>query len=253
MKTESLDDLYSNSFYDGQIEGSGRSADIILGLLFESYRPESMLDIGCGTGAWLKAAEKLGVRDLSGIDGVWAEKYLKPSESINFMAQDLETHVEIGRKYDLCMSVEVAEHLSESRALNFIQALCGASDVVLFGAAIKFQGGKNHINEQWQSYWVKLFEENSFKCLDLIRPCIWNNDDVECWYKQNIFLFVKEPVVTAKFRLLENSCEPLYDIVHPTVLQVKTERFRSFYDEPNLRSILRSIRQYIRKRFNKSE
>jgi hypothetical protein len=32
-------------------------------------------------------------------------------------------------------------------------------EVVLFSAAIPFQGGVGHINEQWPDYWVKYFSK----------------------------------------------------------------------------------------------
>src|SRR5947209_2337900 len=40
-----------------------------LQILFAKKRPNSMLDVGCGTGTWTRAAFELGVLDVLGIDG----------------------------------------------------------------------------------------------------------------------------------------------------------------------------------------
>lgn len=56
------------------------------------------------------------------------------------------------RRFDLAMTIEVAEHLTPVRADSFVEDLTRLSDVVLFSAAIPAQGGINHVNEQWQSY-----------------------------------------------------------------------------------------------------
>jgi hypothetical protein len=245
-----MEDLYSNEFYAGQIGGSERSAEHILNLIFESYKPTSVLDAGCGTGAWLRAAKKLGVDSVHGIDGVWAKKFFDKSDGIIFTAQDLETLQQVDGKYGLCISLEVAEHISEVHADQFVKAVCSASDVVLFGAAIKFQGGKNHINEQRQSYWVKKFEDNNYQCLDYIRPSIWDEDDVDCWYRQNTFLFVHESISSSVFAALEKRCSPIYDIVHPAVLQVKMKRFDSLINEPRVRDVLRLVKNLLASKFS---
>ena len=41
-----------------------------LPLLLKVAQPKSILDVGCGTGTWLKAACDLGVTDVCGVDGI---------------------------------------------------------------------------------------------------------------------------------------------------------------------------------------
>ena len=45
-------------------------AHAALSLLFPGKRPISLLDVGCGPGAWLRAAMDLGVQDAVGVDGL---------------------------------------------------------------------------------------------------------------------------------------------------------------------------------------
>jgi hypothetical protein len=64
---------------------------------------------------------------------------------------------------------------------------------VLFSAAIPFQGGTGHLNEQWPSYWAALFARHGYLAYDPIRPTIWRDQQVAWWYRQNILLFANAP------------------------------------------------------------
>lgn len=149
--------------------------------------------MGCGIGTWLSVFKENGVADITGVDGDYVERELL-SEHIDlqyFIAKDLSTSFDLHRKYDLVISFEVAEHLPPSSAELFIQSICKHSDTILFSAAQPNQGGQNHLNEQWPSYWIKLFKAEGFDCYDGFRALIWENEKVDWWYKQNIFLFSK--------------------------------------------------------------
>ena len=90
--------------------------------------------------------------------------------------QDLENNIQIESKFDLAITLEVAEHLSEIRADSFIDDLCALSDLILFSAAIPDQGGRHHINEQWQSYWEpKRFKQRGYHVYDIVRWKIWSS------------------------------------------------------------------------------
>lgn len=208
---------YDSRFYDAQVLGSLRSANTVLGLLFDLYRPRSVVDVGCGRGAWLAAAGALGAETLTGYDGDWVQTPHLVSDQIDFRSVNLEEVASLEDRYDLAISVEVAEHLSERRGRPFIALLCRASDVIVFGAAIKHQGGARHLNEQFQSYWIGIFEDQDFECFDIFRPRIWDNDDVEWWYRQNTFLFVKRTAAPAPVsrELLRRLERPIADVVHP--------------------------------------
>ena len=140
------------------------SARVILNILFKHYNPKSIVDVGCGSGSWLKVAGEMGVNSLSGIDGKWLKKDMLISNNFELITHELEEPIPVLPEYDLAISLEVAEHLPESRAESFIGDLCKLSKVVLFSAAIPNQGGDHHINEQWQSYWYGIFRDNNYKC-----------------------------------------------------------------------------------------
>ena len=217
---KNLSDHYDEGCYSNHREGMCRSAETVLGLLYDFYKPRSIIDVGCGQGAWLASAESFGATALKGLDGDWIKEEGLLSKNIDFLPVNFDSVMPtLNIKYDLCISLEVAEHLSEENAKHFVEFLCNVSDVVLFSAAIKDQGGENHINEQWQSYWIDLFESNGYKCFDLFRPKLWNNASVDWWYRQNIFLFVDLNNSSLHEKALRGLEKPIFDIVHPVVYE----------------------------------
>ena len=69
--TVSIHRRYDESFYDEQFAGSLASARVLLGHLAALMQPASVVDLGCGRGAWLSVWAEMGVPLLVGIDGSW--------------------------------------------------------------------------------------------------------------------------------------------------------------------------------------
>jgi len=152
-----------------------------------------------------------GLQGLSvkGFDGQYVDqdRLLIPSdrfESIDFGS----TVPVLDKKYDIAMSLEVAEHISDSRAASFVKALCAASDFVVFSAAIPGQGGVGHINEQWPEYWAAKFESEGYIVSGDLRWRIWDDDSVENWYRQNLLICSKKDI----------GLSPTYpSVIHPVL------------------------------------
>ena len=167
------------------------AANQVLPLLFEIYKPQSILDVGCGLGNWIQVAKTLGVPNVTGVDGSYVNRSLLKISNEEFVEKDLTKNFDLGKKFDLAICLEVAEHLPESSADGLIQSLTQHTDVIMFSAALPGQGGQNHINEQWPDYWQKIFTKHGFEMIDYFRPKIWNNQKIERWYRQNLFLVVR--------------------------------------------------------------
>jgi SAM-dependent methyltransferase len=188
---------------------------IIVPIVNSMIKPTSVVDVGCGLGTFLKAFKELGVKNVLGLDGKWVNrnllfKYIEPDE---FKEVDLESPIQVNRRFDLVISVEVAEHLSEKRADGFVNDLVKLGDNVLFSAAIPGQGGDHHINEQWISYWREKFERHGYQLRDLFRDKLWDNQDVFWWYRQNMFLFVSEK--SFLYQPSQKQPEKVLHVVHP--------------------------------------
>ena len=207
------DATYDAGFYEAQMANSYRSALAVLWHLFDAYAPLSLVDFGAGRGTWLKAARELGVPRLRGIEGPWVRADVAAS-GLEYAFQDLNERVVLDERFDLALSVEVAEHLVPERAPSFVEDMCAAADLIVFGAAMPHQGGNGHFNERFQSYWIDLFRARGYACVDYFRAALWFRPEVEPWYAQNTFLFIREGDVRQPlFRP-----QPLYDVYHPTLV-----------------------------------
>lgn len=180
---------YTRDFFDRHLEGSRRSARIVVPIIMELLRPKRVVDVGCGLGIWLRVFRDLGAVEILGIDGNYVDRERLEIDVRHFLPQDLANPPPLDRKFDLAVSLEVAEHLPESSADTFVRYLTDLAPAVLFSAAVPCQGGTNHLNEQWPDYWAARFERRGYRTLDCIRTRIWDNPDVECWYAQNMLLF----------------------------------------------------------------
>jgi hypothetical protein len=182
---------YNKKFYEIQKDDSYNAAKIIIPYILEQFKPKSIIDIGCGVGTWLKAWSENGVKDYLGVDGAYIpeKELLIPHE--HFQAIDLKEDFFIGKRYDLLECIEVIEHLPAELAEVFIKRITQISDVILFSAALPYQGGTNHINENWLEYWAALFKNHDYVPIDFIRKKIWTNALIPFWYRQNIIVFVK--------------------------------------------------------------
>lgn len=188
--------VYSQGFYEDEYDYSNKSSQIIVPLLMELVQPRRVVDVGCGVGAWLSAFKEKGLKDVLGIDGEWVKTSMLCIPEEQFMCWDLKKPIELDTQFDLAISVEVAEHLPAECADSFVASLCRLAPVVCFSAAIPFQGGIGHVNEQWPHYWIERFMQNGYECIDCIRPRIWISDEIMPFYAQNMFLFCNPEGIT---------------------------------------------------------
>jgi 2-polyprenyl-3-methyl-5-hydroxy-6-metoxy-1,4-benzoquinol methylase len=165
--------IYNKFFYHVQAERAKDSAQVVVPLIQELVRLQSVVDVGCGVGHWAATFHEYGVPHYLGIDGSWVpRRYLAIPED-HFLEHDLTSASDISGHYDLVVSLEVAEHLPERYARQFVHLLTSLGDIVMFSAAIPEQGGGHHVNEQWQSYWADIFATVGYVAVDCIRPKVW--------------------------------------------------------------------------------
>jgi SAM-dependent methyltransferase len=213
--------FYTPKFYR-ELDSTSESAREVLPIILELLKPASVVDLGCGAGHWLAAASELGVRDFLGVDGDWVLEAQLAIPREKLFVHDLGTPLQLDRKFDLALSLEVAEHLPACQAQAFVQTLCEAADRIVFSAAIPGQGGRHHVNERWPSYWAELFQRFEYECYDLLRPRIWNNPRVLWYYAQNCLIFARAGSLT-KFGPPDH---PL-SLIHPVLWSAQVSRMNS--------------------------
>lgn len=125
------------------------------------------------------------------VDGTYVQADLLEIPPADFVPHDLTLPLDLGRRFDLVLSVEVGEHLPASAASTFVQTVARHGDLVAFGAALPGQGGHHHLNEQWPDYWTALFQREGFELFDVLRPLLWDDARVLWSYRQNLLLFAR--------------------------------------------------------------
>ncbi|MES1220208.1 MAG: methyltransferase domain-containing protein [Bacteroidota bacterium] len=187
--------FYGNKFFKELSSGSYISAKNIVPEIIRLTKPNSIIDVGCGMGAWLKAFSENGINDFVGIDGEYVNENELLISKEKFIRHDLKNPVELNKKFDLCVSLEVAEHLPASSAEAFVESLIKLSDVIVFSAAIPNQLGTYHINEQYPEYWANIFFNKGYIASDCLRPRFWNDENICYWFKQNMLVFINKNII----------------------------------------------------------
>jgi SAM-dependent methyltransferase len=226
-----MNKVYTKNFFENR-QAAFKSAEQITPLIYNLLQPESVVDVGCGLGEFLYFLKKRGVQNIKRIDGEWVDKKKLLIPEKDFYSADLEKPLNLKKKFDLVISLEVAEHISYGNSKVFIENLISLGPIILFSAAIPFQGGVHHVNEQWQEHWVKLFKDRGYIALDIFRKKLWNNKEISPWYAQNILLFINEDFTKENKKyfeeLLRGSISPIFSIVHPRIYLGKTKKLNFF-------------------------
>lgn len=231
---------YTPDYFDSIAPGSDRSAEVIVPMVMDLVRPRSVIDVGCGTGAWLAEFSRVGgggaggrVKRVVGVDGSYVERDQLRIDAADFRAADLGRPLResLGREldggFDLVVSLEVAEHLPPERSEGFVEDLTSLGEVVLFSAAIPYQGGEGHINERWPTFWYELFRARGYEVIDAIRKRVWSDRRVEPWYQQNVLIYATPGAIRARPKMAREyaeTCPGFLSMVHPRLYGPLVER-----------------------------
>ncbi|HYZ49007.1 MAG TPA: methyltransferase domain-containing protein [Sphingomonas sp.] len=184
--------VYSSEFYDYIDAGSRASARTVARMLLGELKIESLLDVGAGHGAWAAEWIAAGVPDVLAVDGDYVSRDRLAIPPERFRSHDLSQPLDLGRRFDLVQSLEVAEHLPEAAAASFVDSLTRHGDLILFSAAVPHQGGEHHVNEQPLGYWRAKFARRGYAPYDWLRPRLAHDRNVMPWYRFNTLLYANE-------------------------------------------------------------
>lgn len=207
--------VYDDMFFRYLQQGATRSAQTVVPVVVDRLKISSVLDVGCGAGAWLAEYRRLGLRTYVGVDG----DYVKTSSLLippsAFVALDIVKSFDLGQRFDLVQCLEVGEHVPQDASRSLVENLVRHGNLVLFSAAVPGQGGENHINEQPYEFWRALFAEHGYSAYDFLRPLLREQSAVESWYRYNAILYVANsctqlPPSVAQTYIPEN--EPIRDV-----------------------------------------
>jgi SAM-dependent methyltransferase len=129
--------------------------------LLNQFQPQSILDVGCGTGRALDFFCDHGVRRTVGLEGSkLLKRHARCPEQI--LLTNLNRLKALREKFDLVFSFEVAEHIHPRYVENYVTTLTSHGDHVVLSAAPPGQGGHLHWNEQPPQYWIERITKRGF-------------------------------------------------------------------------------------------
>jgi hypothetical protein len=215
-----------------------RAPERMLSFIWQFRSPASVGDFGCGSGNWLRCARAFGAKTVHGFDS-----HRSPGKNLSaeeFTTVDLSEALVVKRRFDLAMSLEVGDHLPPASAPGLVRTLVAASDWVLFGAAVPFQGGAGSANENWLEFWAALFSKHDYLCYDILRLRFWHDASIPYYYRQNTCLFVKAgtdgALVKAGFRPTRRPPTLIHPeqylkslAAKPQAMEVFIESIKAFY------------------------
>ncbi len=208
-------EYFDSSYFGWQGDQAARSARVVVPMLCELLSPGSVVDVGCGSAAWLEVFVAHGVEDVIGIDGPYVapESLRIPPE--RFLGRDLSEPFALERTFDLAISLEAAHYVPAERAAAFVSSCAALSEAILFSSAIPHQKGGPGLNRQWPGYWCELFAEHGLVAIDWLRPLVWEDEGVDWWYAQNSILYLSAERLASLFPGRQAGALPL---VHPGLL-----------------------------------
>ena len=192
---------YPRSFYDEETAAGESSSREVVGLLLELLAPRSVVDVGCGTGAFLREFRDRGMTDYLGIEGPWVAPMEMLVDRSTVLFRDLNRPVEVDRSFDLALCLEVAEHLDAASADGLVDLLVRLAPVIAFSAAVPFQHGSHHVNLRWPAYWQAKFRRRGYVPVDCLRRRLSRRRGVSQFYVQNVVLYVREDAFACDRRL----------------------------------------------------
>lgn len=206
-----------------RLYASVRYAASTVGTILERlFEPRTVLDLGCGIGTWLQVLAADGRRQVLGVERETYDRQTLVVDPDLILTADLRQSLDLQRRFDLVVCLEVAEHIEAQFADVLVETCVRHSDVVLFSTALPGQQGLGHANEQLPDYWAERFAAHGYDVLDLIRPLIWDDTQIPVWYRQNILMFANDgAAATTRIRAQAAlaPARPLLAIAHPDLLR----------------------------------
>jgi 2-polyprenyl-3-methyl-5-hydroxy-6-metoxy-1,4-benzoquinol methylase len=156
--------------------------------LVDTFKPDTVLDLGCGPGTYVNVFNDLGV------DCIGYDTDVRVEGMPNIYCKSLH---EAEEKADLVLCMEVAEHIDSSQNESIVQVMhdtLNPGGVLIWTAAKPGQGGVGHINCQEKTYWEKLLNATG-----LVRDTVEEQKTIEYirngyhmgWFLQNLMIYRK--------------------------------------------------------------
>jgi SAM-dependent methyltransferase len=157
--------------------------------LAQRHSPASVLDIGCGSGAYLKYFASLGANPARGVDSEHRAQYLQPDE---YVQADLGEPLDLAQTFDLVICVDAIQHVPEESERTLISSISRhAGERIVFSGAQAGQPGADRINGRPISHWLDLFASAGWY------PCLFDSLALRSlstfpWFRSNLVVLTRD-------------------------------------------------------------
>jgi SAM-dependent methyltransferase len=199
-RTASHQEIYDKRYNDFLDAVASKSTPAMAATIERIFKPNSVTDVGCGAGTLLAQLKQNGLQ-VKGLEYSDAGIARCREKGIDVERFDLETEKGIQGSSDVTVSFEVAEHLPESLADNYVRVISQFSPVVIMSAATIGQGGLDHVNEQPHEYWIEKMERRGFDYDGHTSVQVrqeWAGVGVASWYVNNTMIFRRKVAQVVK-------------------------------------------------------
>lgn len=159
FRLNDLNSIYNEEYFTKRTSHPwSTTTEEVVAELVERFEPESVVDLGCAIGVYIREFEDNGVPGV-GIEG--AEKAVRNAVLDDVFHADLRDPLSNPPTADLVLCIEVAEHLHPEYADQLVENISKcveASGTAIVSAAPPGQLGTHHINLQPKEYWIKKFK-----------------------------------------------------------------------------------------------
>ena len=158
---------YSNKYYFGHFTDNREWQLRVAADIVEVLKINSLLDLGCGIGAFLEGSYDAGCKNVLGVEinKSKAIEYIPQKFRQNVLEKDITQPLNlITKKFDCVLSFEVGEHIIPEGSSQFVDSLTSYTDKYIFlTAAPPGQRGTGHINLREKDFWLEIVKERGFK------------------------------------------------------------------------------------------
>jgi cyclopropane fatty-acyl-phospholipid synthase-like methyltransferase len=162
-----------------------------LNLVVSNY--SSVVDFGCGNAKYAKYIKEQSKIDVDAFDG---NPHVSDITEGFASLLDLSKDFDLSKKYDVVISLEVAEHIPKQYEETYVNNLVNHCEKMIIISWAKIgQGGKGHVNEQNSEYVVDLFGDMGFYLDEDLTKLLRESSTVCRWFKDTVHVFKRKSLL----------------------------------------------------------
>jgi len=146
--------LYDDEFFQWHVTHARKYSMRTMDWYIQKYRPDSVVDFGCGIGSYLESAYDYDIKikgyEISLDAFRYTPEFIRPYIEYRDCTEVINCGI-----FDTVISFETAEHIEPEGTNQFILNLVNATGkTLLFTAAPPGQEGTGHINCRTRDFWM---------------------------------------------------------------------------------------------------